>query len=129
VLQGSGVWNLRDVGGLTTPDGASVRTGRFWRSGQLSWLDDAGRQMLRDIAISDVADLRSPHEVERYGPDQVPDGVVVHNLPFPDIDGATGEAPHEHAYRRMVREHISADGVPAAEKRYMIEARSVRSCG
>jgi protein-tyrosine phosphatase len=121
VLQLSGVWNLRDVGGVTTPDGAAVRSGRFLRSGQLSWLDDAGQRMLLDLGIGDVADLRSRHEIERYGPDRVPDGIVVHNLPFPDIDGASGEAPHEYAYQRMVREGVSPDELPAAEMRFMTQ--------
>jgi protein-tyrosine phosphatase len=119
VLRLSGVWNLRDVGGLTTPGGATVRTGRFLRSGQLSWLDDAGGKMLQDTGITDVADLRSPHELERYGPDRVPDGIVVHNLPFPDIDGAEGEAPHEEAYRRVVREGTTDEELPAAEAKFM----------
>src|SRR5215211_1200594 len=118
-MQLSGVWNLRDIGGLTTRDGATLRTGRFLRSGQLSWLDDDGQRMLLDLGIGDVADLRSPHEIERYGPDRLPDGIVVHNLPFPDVDGASGEAPHEHAYQRVIGEDISPDELPAAEMRYM----------
>jgi protein-tyrosine phosphatase len=121
VLQLSGVWNLRDVGGVTTPDGAVVSGGKFLRSGQLSGLDDAGQRMLLDLGVGDVADLRSRHEIDRYGQDRVPDGVVVHNLPFPDIDGASGEAPHEYAFQRMVREGVAPDELPAAEKRFMTQ--------
>jgi protein-tyrosine phosphatase len=121
VLQLSGVWNLRDVGGVTTTDGAVVRSGRFLRSGQLSGLDDAGQRILADLGVGDVADLRSRHEIERYGPDRVPDGVVVHNLPFPDIDGASGEAPHEYAYERVVGDGLSPDELPTAAMRFMSE--------
>ena len=121
MLQVSGVWNIRDVGGLATPGGSAVRGGRFLRSGQLSWLDDAGQRMLVDLAISDVADLRSRHEIDRYGPDRVPNGIVVHHLPFPDIDGGGGEAPHEYAYQRMVREGVSPDELPAAELAFMTQ--------
>jgi protein-tyrosine phosphatase len=56
MLQLSGVWNLRDVGGLTTSNGAMVRAGRFLRSGQLSGIDDAGQRMLIEIGIGDIAD-------------------------------------------------------------------------
>jgi protein-tyrosine phosphatase len=119
MLQLSGVWNLRDVGGLTTSNGAMVRAGRFLRSGQLSGIDDAGQRMLIEIGIGDIADLRSPHEIDRYGPDRVPESVVVHHLPFPDIDGASGESPHEHAYQRMIREDLSPEELPAAEMAFM----------
>ena len=121
MLQLSGVVNLRDVGGVTTPGGAVVRAGRFLRSGQLSGLDDAGQQMLAGLGVGDIADLRSRHEIDQYGPDRVPDGAVVHHLPFPDIDGATGQAPHEYAYQRMIHEGISPDQLPAAEMAFMTQ--------
>jgi protein-tyrosine phosphatase len=119
VLQLSGVWNLRDVGGVTMTDGATLRSGRFLRSGQLSALDDAGQRMLTDLGVGDVADLRSRHEIEKYGHDRVPNRVVVHNLPFPDTDGASGEAPHEYAFERIVGEGVSSDELPAAAMRFM----------
>jgi protein-tyrosine phosphatase len=121
MLQLSGVVNLRDVGGVATPGGAVVRAERFLRSGQLSGLDDAGQQLLAGLGVSDVADLRSRHEIDQYGPDRVPDGVVVHNLPFPDIDGATGQAPHEYAYQRMISDGVSPEDLPAAEMAFMTQ--------
>src|ERR1700738_2844613 len=78
----AGAWNFRDVAAAT----AGLRPGRLYRSSELSSLDDQGRTTLRRLGITDVADLRSTREVNRRGPGQVPDGVEVHLLPFPDLD-------------------------------------------
>ncbi|GBG37918.1 tyrosine-protein phosphatase [Mycobacterium montefiorense] len=96
----SGAWNFRDVA-----DGASaVRPGRLFRSGELSRLDDGGRDTLRELGITDVADLRAAREVARRGPGLVPDGTDIHLLPFPDLgdeEPTDDDAPHETAFRRL----------------------------
>ncbi len=96
-----GAWNFRDVA-----DGATaLRPGRLFRSSELSRLDEDGRATLRRLGITDVADLRASREVARRGPGRVPDGVDVHLLPFPDLadeEPGDGEAPHEHAFRRLL---------------------------
>ena len=63
----SGAWNFRDVAEET-----GVRPGRFFRSSELSRLDDDGRDLIRRLGITDVADLRSPRELERRGPGRYP---------------------------------------------------------
>ena len=93
----SGAWNFRDVA-----ETAGLRPGRFFRSSELSRLDDGGRDLVRRLGITDVADLRSPREVERRGPGQVPDDVVVHLLPFPDLSAIEEDSPHEKAFERMM---------------------------
>jgi protein-tyrosine phosphatase len=96
----SGAWNFRDVA-----DGVSaLRPGRLFRSGELSRLDDDGRDTLRQLGITDVADLRAAREVARRGPGLVPDGVDIHLLPFPDLgdeEPSDDDAPHETAFRRL----------------------------
>ena len=61
-----GAWNFRDVADST----GVLRPGRLFRSSELSRLDDGGRDELRRLGITDVADLRSPREVRapRTGP-------------------------------------------------------------
>ncbi len=77
-----------------------MRPGRLFRSSELSTLDEDGRDLLRQLGIFDVADLRSPREVERRGPGRVHDDVAIHLLPFLDLaEDADGEAPHEHSFR------------------------------
>ncbi len=97
----SGGWNFRDVA-----DGApALRPGRLFRSGELSRLDDDGRETLRQLGITDVADLRANREVARRGPGLVPDGVEIHLLPFPDLGAeesdTDGQAPHEAAFQKL----------------------------
>ena len=59
-----------------------IQPGRLFRSGELSNLDDDGRETLIRFGVTDVADLRSAPELDRHGKGQVPDGVVIHHLPF-----------------------------------------------
>jgi protein-tyrosine phosphatase len=116
-----GAWNFRDVADST----GVLRPGRLFRSGELSRLDDDGRDELRRLAITDVADLRSPREVERRGPGRVPDGVDIHLLPIPDLavdqTGFDGEAPHEHAFRQLMADKPGDESVSEASTRYMVD--------
>lgn len=112
----SGAWNFRDIA-----ETAGVRPGRFFRSSELSGLDDSGREVFRTLGITDVADLRSPQEVERRGPGAVPDGVVVHLLPFPDLSNTTAEAPHETSWQKMMTEKPDDEDVEVAAERFMTE--------
>lgn len=117
-----GAWNFRDVAD-TVPDLAS---GRLLRSGELSRLADAGRAELRRLGLTDVADLRSPREVERRGPGRVPTGVDIHLLPFPDLGAGSdagsdteAEAPHEQAWQQMMAHKPDDEPVAVAAARYM----------
>lgn len=119
-----GAWNFRDVSD-TVP---ALRPGRLFRSSELSSLDDDGRAILRQLGITDVADLRAAREVARRGPGRVPAGVEVHLLPFPDLAdddkaadaGTDDEAPHESAFKRLMIEGESDESDEA------IEAKAVR---
>jgi protein-tyrosine phosphatase len=114
----SGAWNFRDVAQET-----GVRPGRFFRSSELSRLSEDGRRRLITLGITDVADLRSPREVERRGPGLVPAGVEVHLLPFPDVaadqHNPAGEAPHEATFQKMMSEKPDDEDVAVAAKRFM----------
>jgi protein-tyrosine phosphatase len=112
----SGAWNFRDVA-----EEAGIRQGRFFRSSELSRLDDSGREVIRGLGITDVADLRTLNEVERRGPGLVPDGVDVHVLPFPDLAVPTAEAPHESAFEKMMTEKPDGEDVSVAAVRFMTE--------
>jgi protein-tyrosine phosphatase len=115
----SGAWNFRDV---TQSTGGAIAPGRLYRSGELTQLDDAGLGQLAQLRVTDVADLRSPGEVERHGADLVPTGVDVHLLPFHEVVVAVdGEAPHEHAFQRLLTERPDDESVLEAGRRYMVE--------
>lgn len=115
----SGAWNFRDVAEST-----GIRPGRFFRSSELSALDDAGRAALAAYGITDVADLRSVRELERRGAGQVPDGVSVHLLPFHELSAAgaaAAGAPHEQSFERMMTEKPDDEDVSVAATRFMTE--------
>lgn len=112
----AGAWNFRDVAELT-----GVRPGRFFRSSELSALSDDGRRRFAELGITDVADLRSPREVERRGSSQVPGGVAVHSLPFPDLSAADGDGPHDASFHKMMTEKPDDEDVAAAAARFMVE--------
>lgn len=108
----SGAWNFRDVA-----ETAGVRPGLLFRSSELSKLDAVGREALTDLGIGDVADLRSPREVEHRGPGAVPNGVAVHRLPFPEVTHTHAEdeaAPHEGGWQKMMAEAGEGDAGEAA---------------
>ncbi|MDO5286301.1 MAG: tyrosine-protein phosphatase [Actinomycetia bacterium] len=77
-----GTANLRDVGGLVTSDGRTVRSGRLLRSANLEQLDDQALARLRDeLGVSDVIDLRSDSERAKAGPPRaLAAGIRVHPL-------------------------------------------------
>jgi protein-tyrosine phosphatase len=112
----SGAWNFRDIAEET-----GIRPGRFFRSSELSALDDAGRAALSGFGVTDVADLRSLREVERRGPGKVPDGVAIHMLPFHELAANQAEAPHESAFQKMMTEKSDDEATAAAAGRFMTE--------
>ena len=64
-----GVVNMRDVGGLPTTDGGTVRSGRLLRSDNLQDLSEGDIRHLVDVlGVSDVVDLRSDVEHRAEGP-------------------------------------------------------------
>ncbi|MGH3597888.1 MAG: tyrosine-protein phosphatase, partial [Mycobacterium sp.] len=66
-----------------------------------------------------------PREVARRGPGRVPDGVDIHLVPIPDLaadeTGADGEAPHEHAFRKLMADKPGDESVNEASTRYMVD--------
>lgn len=68
--------NLRDLGGYTTTDGATVARGRLYRSNQLNPVSAADMQRIAALGLVRDYDLRQAGE-RRREPDQVPAGVEV----------------------------------------------------
>ncbi|NEW40314.1 tyrosine-protein phosphatase [Nocardia cyriacigeorgica] len=89
-LRITGTFNFRDLGGLATANGATVRPGVLLRSAQLSGLDEAGHAVLRELGVSAVHDLRGQPEIAVQGADRLPDGIRLTVTPF---DSDMGEAP------------------------------------
>ncbi|MCX5043699.1 tyrosine-protein phosphatase [Aldersonia sp. NBC_00410] len=101
----AGAWNFRDLGGLSTTDGATIAPGILFRSSHLAGLEPAGQRTLLELGVTDVFDLRGPREIAHDGSDHLPDGVTLNVRSFRgDESGIPSDrlAPHETAPRRTV---------------------------
>ena len=67
----SGAVNFRDVGGYATEDGRTVRHGVLFRSDDLSELNRDDLELLSDVGLKRIFDLRNPAEKARY-PSRLP---------------------------------------------------------
>jgi protein-tyrosine phosphatase len=62
-----GAYNFRDLGGYPTADGRFTRWGRLFRSDALHELTAEDLQVLRQVGLASVIDLRTATELERTG--------------------------------------------------------------
>ena len=83
------VSNFRELGGLPTTDGGTVRTGRLFRSGHLGEASDADVTHLARLDLGLVVDFRTDHDIEVDGPDRIPPGVRHVRAPIGDDAGRT----------------------------------------
>ena len=63
--------NFRDFGGYETQNGASLKKGLLYRSGDLSKATDSDLECITSLGIKTVCDLRSEGE-RRHEPDRIP---------------------------------------------------------
>jgi len=77
-----GAVNFRDVGGLATADSLQVKRGLVYRADHLSRLTDSDHQVLRQLDLKSVCDLRSPAEQQK-SPDRLPHGGLIRLYSFP----------------------------------------------
>lgn len=71
ILIFDGARNVRDLGGLSTPDGRRVRKGMFYRADGLARLSDADLERLAGLELKSIIDLRYPQERARL-PSRLP---------------------------------------------------------
>ena len=68
--------NLRDLGGYPTMDGRTVKSGHFYRSAGLFLLNDQELEVIRNLKLKVILDLRTKLEYEEM-PDPTFEGVKV----------------------------------------------------
>jgi protein-tyrosine phosphatase len=91
-----GAPNARDLGGMRTADGHSVRFGRVLRSGAICDITGADAEYLRNLGLHTVADFRTDWE-KNGKEDVVIDGVEYVECPMIEVkaDGITRKPPAE----------------------------------
>ncbi|KRF40893.1 tyrosine-protein phosphatase [Terrabacter sp. Soil810] len=95
-----GVVNMRDLGGMVTVGGDTVRPRRLLRSDNLQDLTAGSVEVLVTLyGVSDVVDLRTDVEVAKEG-----------NGPLRALDGI------RHHHHTLYREDTTESGIPAAER-------------
>ncbi|CAM3215700.1 tyrosine-protein phosphatase [Stackebrandtia soli] len=93
--------NLRDIGGYRTEKGRALVKGRLFRSGSLTKLTDDDVKVIDRLGLHTVIDFRVSAEIVGDGPDRLPDGITVTNLPvgggtFQQLQAAaTADDPQE----------------------------------
>jgi protein-tyrosine phosphatase len=100
-----GTFNVRDAGGYATADGGTLRRGLLIRADGLGELDDAGRQILAELGVRTVIDLREDAEVE-VAPDALGD-LPVELVRLPAFSGLpAGRRPNDlrETYELLVDE-------------------------
>ncbi len=65
-LSYAGMFNVRDLGGFTTEDDKTTKSGVFIRSGNLDKVPATSQQQVIDYGIKTIIDLRSEWEQESY---------------------------------------------------------------
>ncbi|MFF3084431.1 tyrosine-protein phosphatase [Streptomyces nojiriensis] len=80
----SGVRNFRDVGGLPTSDGRTVKAGRLFRSGHLAHATESDAEFLASLGLHTIFDFRNVADHALEGPDVELPGVRNVNIPLSD---------------------------------------------
>ncbi|MCF2489370.1 tyrosine-protein phosphatase [Dyadobacter sp. CY347] len=112
--------NFRDIGGIKTEDGRTVRLGKIYRSGNLAELENSEFGKLHALHIASVYDLRTDHEIKGKE-DRLPAGVRYFHTPtVEDKDGEiaqlktkviNGEISEKQAFDKTVQFYEDAVSV------------------
>lgn len=130
--------NARDLGGLPTTDGRTVRRGQLFRSNALNRLSDDDLVILGKLGLACLIDFRHDREVVMVGVDRLPQRPPkqVVSLPLVGLENdlftqvslaATGQGSLE-VVERLHEEHPSG-GAPAAMRelyRWFVSAPGAR---
>jgi len=81
--------NFRELGGLPTEDGRSVRPGALFRSGHWGHASEADQGALERLGVRVVFDFRTAQDIEHDGADRLPAGTE--QVLIPTGDPAAGE--------------------------------------
>ncbi|MFD2043386.1 tyrosine-protein phosphatase [Ornithinibacillus salinisoli] len=102
VIKLEGSFNFRDLGGYRTEDGRSIKRGMLYRSGNLSRLTENDLEIVNQLGIKKICDLRGLDEIERF-PDPMLDGVVWHHTPILSDEQMLGQVGEHRNFADTLR--------------------------
>lgn len=114
-----GLVNVRDLGGVPTPDGQVVRGRQVIRSDNPRGLTPQGQQDLAEVAPALIVDLRVELEVDREGYTVIHDPVRIVNLPMVPQSGVTQQQIEAGLADNLVDDYLRQIDVNATS---MVEA-------
>lgn len=80
IIELEGSFNFRDMGGYPTIDGYHVKWGMLYRSGNLSGMTKADLEIVNQLGIKKICDLRAKDEINKY-PDPILNGAAWNHVP------------------------------------------------
>ncbi len=98
--------NVRDIGGYRSAYRCEVMRGRLFRGDSLSQLTPPDVERLAQLGLRTVIDFRTPGEILLSGPDRLPDGVELAQLPvsggdLESISELIASGDHDQQRRRL----------------------------
>jgi len=128
-----GAVNVRDVGGYRSAYGREVIRGRLFRGDSLSQLTSPDLERLDQLGLRAVIDFRTPGEILLSGPDRLPDGVELVQLPVSGGDlGSIYEliASGDHdQQRRCLGDGRAASFMVEINRAFVTDARQREAFG
>lgn len=91
----TGAPNCRDLGGLKTADGRTIKSGLLLRSGMLQRLTEEDCAVLQRVPLKTVIDLRTDREMQEMPDAAIPGVTYVHCPILEEMTGITREQTEE----------------------------------
>jgi protein-tyrosine phosphatase len=127
-----GAPNARDLGGLTTPGGRTIKPGLVFRAPALGRLTDEDVGILHGLRLTDLLDLRHGSEIDASPPDRLPPGPAVAHIPIFDPDHPVFTYVSAVLLGRDLGQyaHLVVEGTPSAMLavyRWFVDAPAART--
>lgn len=100
--------NMRDLGGYTGAGGETIKYGKLFRSGELAYLTDDDLEIITNLGIEQIIDLRLQNE-RLAEPDKVPPGITQYHFPLVDDLSGGFSSSLELTSKILAREVRSED--------------------